>query len=161
MKTTFSSGVVVTSKWLNGAKEIFFDGQDLDWHYNPLGLNSLITVGPNGLDTRYMTLGTNQPNLSTLGEFISGTPISGTKVVTGLWWFGFPEIPGIGGNVNPRNIPNNAPLSYTTNAKYFYANGVNDPSIDQKYAGLVDVDLVTKLILTEQLDNLVVDNGEY
>jgi len=158
MKTTFSSGVIVTSRWLNGAKEIFFDGQDLDWHYNPLGLNSLITVGPNGLDNRYMTLGTNQPNLSSLGEFISGTPVSGTKVVTGLWSFGFPDTVG---SVNPKNVANNAPLSYTTNTKYFYANGIDDPSINQKYAGLVDVDLITKLILTEQLDNLVVDNGEY
>lgn len=157
MKTTFSSGVVVTSKWLNGAKEIVFDGQDLDWHYNPLGLSSMVTVGPNGLDNRYITLGTNQPTVSSLGELITGIPISGAKVVTGTWWFGYPEIDSINGNVNPSNIPGHAPRSYTTNTKYTYANGVPTPTIVQKFDALDNADIITKLIL----EDFYVDNGEF
>lgn len=157
MKTTFSSGVIVTSKWLNGAKEIVFDGQDLDWHYNPLGLNSIVTVGPNGLDNRYITLGTNQPTVSSLGELITGIPISGAKVVTGIWWFGYPEITNPSGNVNPANIPEHAPRSYTTNTKYNYANGIPNPTVIQKYDALGSADILTKLVL----DDFNVDNGEF
>ena len=167
MKTTFSSGVIVTSKWLNGAKEIVFDGQDLDWHYNPLGLNSMVTVGPNGLDNRYITLGTNQPSVSSLGELITGIPISGAKVVTGTWWFGYPDIVNPGGpapvdvppsgNINPANIPEHAPRSYTTNTKYTYANGVPTPTIVQKFDALDNADIITKLIL----EDFYVDNGEF
>ena len=52
-KTTFGPGVIVTSKWLNGAKEIKFDGQDKDWHY---ALNSIVNVtfsvaDADGIDT--------------------------------------------------------------------------------------------------------------
>lgn len=161
MKTTYGHSVVVTSKWLNGAKEIVFDGQDLDWHYDPLGLNSLVTSGPNGLDSRYLTLSTNQPTLSQLGEFIAGSPISGHKVVSGKWWFGFPSVLYEGDNVNPANDPANAPRSYTTNSKYDYANGVSSPSVSQKFDLLNEADLVTKRIVYEQFDTFVVDNGEY
>ena len=161
MKTTFSSGVIVTSQWLNGAKQIFFDGADLDWHYNPLGLNSLVASGPNGLDSRYITLGTDQPTLDSTGLLVSGTPISGSKVVTGAWNFGYnPVVTG-----NPPNIIVNAPKSYTTNSKYNFANGVVNPTIAQRFAALQDEDLVTKLILEEHvlepLDNLEIDNGIY
>lgn len=162
MKTTFSSGVVVTSNWLNGAKRITFDGQDLDWHYDPLGLESLITTGPNGLDSRYTTLGTNQPTLSNSGLFISGAPISGSKVVTGKWWFGFPAVPNETENENPENVPQNAPRSYTTNAKYEYANGITGPtSAIQKLGFLDDADLITKQILVDRLSEFVIDNGTY
>lgn len=159
MKTTFSSGVVVTSEWLNGAKRIFFDGQDLDWHYNPLGLESLALRGPNGLDSRYVTLGTEQPSLSSTGVYISGSPVSGDKVVTGKWLFGYDP------NVNPTidQDLSNAPLSYLTNLKYEYANGIVSPSISQKFGALVNSDLITKQILSEQISgiSLNVDNGTY
>lgn len=153
-KTTFSSGVTVTSAWLNGAKQIYFDGQDLDWHYDPLGLSSLLTNGPNGLDSRYITLGTNQPNLQS-GLLINGAPISGNKVVTGAWNFGYDQT---GSNANnPDNIAANSPKSYTTNSKYT-AGGA---TIAQKYAVLSDSDLITKLILLEQFEDYEIDNGSY
>jgi hypothetical protein len=161
MKTTYGNGSIVTAKWLNGAKEIYFDGLDLDWHYDPLGLNSLVTAGPNGLDSRYITLGTNQPTLSQTGELISGGPISGAKVITGQWWFGFPAVPNENSNVNPDNITNNAPRSYTTNSKYQRANGVLNPTTEQKFALLDNADLITKTILFDQLNDLIIDNGEY
>lgn len=163
-KTTFSSGVVVTSKWLNGAKDIVFDGQDLDWHYNPLGLNSLVISGPNGLDSRYVTLASDQPTLTVSGVFVSGAPISGSKTVTGAWQFGYPVVPGPGNvppNQNPANTVANAPLSFVTNDKYNYANGVPTPSIAQKYAALSDADIVTKKVLNDQFSSVVLDNGTY
>ena len=161
MKTTFSSGVIVTSQWLNGAQQIFFDGQDLDWHYAPLGLNSLVRTGPNGLDSAYVTLATSQPELSGAGALISGSPVSGNKVISGLWNFGYdPLVVG-----NPTNVIANAPKSYTTNDKYKNAGGIVSPTVSQKYAALADPDLLTKLILTEKLndvlDLLEVDNGIY
>jgi hypothetical protein len=161
MKTTFSSGVIVTSQWLNGAQQIFFDGQDLDWHYAPLGLNSLVQTGPNGLDSAYVTLATSQPELSGTGALVSGSPVSGSKVVSGLWNFGYdPLVVG-----NPSNILANAPKSYTTNDKYNNAGGVVSPTVSQKYAALADPDILTKLVLTEKLDdlleNLEIDNGVY
>jgi len=161
-KTTFSSGVIVTSQWLNGAQQIYFDGQDLDWHYPPLGLNSLIRTGPNGLDLAYVTLGTDQPTLDNAGTFIAGIPISGSKVVTGLWNYGYDPDPALS---NPPNIIVNAPKSYTTNDKYDDANGVVSPTIPQKYAALDDADLITKKVLKEQteylLETLEIDNGYY
>jgi hypothetical protein len=160
-KTTFSSGVIVTSQWLNGAQQIYFDGQDLDWHYSPLGLDSLIQSGPNGLDSAYVTLYTNQPELTAGGAYISGIPISGGKVITGLWNFGYdPLVAG-----NPTNVIANAPKSYTTNDKYNNAGGVPTPTIPQKFAALQDADLITKLTLVDQiaylLDTLEIDNGVY
>ena len=155
-KTTFSSGVAVTSAWLNGAKQLRFDGQDLDWHYDPLGLSSLQTSGPNGLDSRYVTLGTSQPNLQN-GLLINGFPISGDKVISGKWQFGFNQaIPN-----NPVNVPENAPQSFTTNSKYSYADGIVGPTIAQKYEALDDPDLITKLVLSEQFEAYEIDNGYY
>lgn len=161
-KTTFSSGVIVTSQWLNGAQQIYFDGQDLDWHYPPLGLSSLVRTGPDGLDSAYVTLGTDQPELDAAGKFLSGLPVSGSKVVTGLFNFGYDPNPVLG---NPANVIANAPRSYTTNDKYNNANGTPSPTIPQKYAALVDADLVTKLVLLDQieylLETLEIDNGVY
>jgi len=159
-KTTFSSGVIVTSAWLNGARQIYFDGQDLDWHYDPLGLNSLVQTGPNGLDSRYITLATDQPNTTPSGGFVSGTAISGSKVVTGVWNFGYPS----GGAT--QNTMANAPKSYTTNDKYNNPVGVPFPAtIPQKFAGLENEDLVTKEVLSDQIFNLLsslsIDNGYY
>lgn len=160
-KTTFSSGVIVTSQWLNGPQQIYFDGQDLDWHYPALGLNSLVRSGPNGLDAAYVTLDTDQPSLQPSGLYSSGTPISGTKVVSGVWNFGYdPLVAG-----NPANIIANSPKSYTTNDKYTNANNIPTPSIPQKFAALDNPDLITKLVLLEQLENLLetleIDNGVY
>jgi hypothetical protein len=156
-KTLFSSGVIVTSAWLNGARNIVFDGQDIDWHYNPLGLESLVTKGPSGLDSRYITLDTEQPVLSTTGIFLSGQPVSGNKVVTGAWKFGFdPNV-----NVTQPQNPANAPLSFLTNLKYDDANGINPATIAEKFAALLDADIITKKILVDQLDSFVADNGEY
>lgn len=161
MKTTFSSGVIVTSQWLNGAKQIYFDGQDLDWHYSPLGLNSLVTAGPNGLDSRYITLTTPQPNLEG-GKLISGISISGTKVVSGVWNFGYDPDPLLN---NPENVKANAPKSFTTNDKYNNPTGYVAPTIPQKFSGLSNEDLITKLVLKDQIDylleTLVIDNGVY
>ena len=161
MKTTFSSGVIVTSQWLNGAKQIYFDGQDLDWHYSPLGLNSLITAGPNGLDSRYITLTTPQPNLEA-GKLTSGISISGTKVVTGVWNFGYDPNPLLS---NPANVLENAPKSFTTNDKYNNPPVYVSPTVPQKFAGLASEDLITKLVLKDQIDyllqSLVIDNGVY
>jgi len=160
MKTTFSSGVIVTSSWLNGAQQIYFDGQDLDWHYPPLGLNSLVRTGPNGLDSAYVTLTTDQPELDSTGLLVSGAPISGNKVVTGLWSFGYAPL-----GSNPANIRANAPKSYTTNDKYNYASGIPSPSVADKFAALADEDLVTKEVVDQWvnylLDNLEIDNGVY
>ena len=157
MKTTFSSGVIVTSAWLNGAQNIYFDGQNLDWHYPALGLSSLVTTGTDGLDGRYITLGTDQPNITALGLYIGGQPITGTKVVAGVWNFGYdPSIAG-----NPTNVAANAPRSYTTNSKYV-AGGVTPVT---RLAAMNNADLVTKEILVDQINDiqegLQVDNGVY
>lgn len=161
MKTTFSSGVIVTSQWLNGAQQLYFDGQDLDWHYNPLGLSSLVTSGPDGLDSRYITLGTEQPDLDATGRYVTGIAISGNKVVSGAWNFGYdPAVTG-----NPANTRENAPRSYTTNQKYNFANGIVNPNPAQKIQFMNSADLVTKDIIVDQLnylkDTLIIDNGTY
>jgi hypothetical protein len=160
-KTTFSSGVIVTSQFLNGFQQIYFDGQDLDHHYPPLGLNSLVRTGPNGLDSAYVTLTTPQPEMTAGGLLVSGAPISGDKVVTGIWNFGYdPLVAG-----NPVNIRNNAPKSYTTNDKYSYAGGFPSPTVPQKLNALDEADIITKEVLVQWteylLDTLEIDNGVY
>lgn len=160
-KTTFSSGVIVTSQWLNGAQQIYFDGQDLDWHYAPLGLNSLVRTGPNGLDSAYVSLASDQPELDASGLLINGIPISGNKVVTGVWNFGYDPLQ-VG---NPLNVRENAPKSYTTNDKYNYAAGITTPSVPQKFAALDNADMVTKEVLESWVaylfEVLELDNGVY
>ena len=161
MKTTFSSGVIVTSAWLNGSQQIYFDGQDLDWHYAPLGLNSLVRTGPNGLDSAYVTLTSDQPELDSNGLLISGAPISGSKVITGLWNFGYdPVVVG-----NPQNVRANAPKSFPTNDKYDYAGGLPTPTVPQKFAALDAADIVTKEVVEQWVEflfeNLELDNGIY
>jgi len=160
-KTTFSSGVIVTSQWLNGAKQIYFDGQNIDWHYAPLGLNSLVRTGPNGLDSAYVTLDTNQPELSATGLYVSGAGITGSKVVEGVWNFGYDPLQ-VG---NPPNVIANAPKSYTTNDKFNYGGGVPTPTVPQKFNSLADADIVTKEVLFKWVDylfeTLEIDNGVY
>jgi len=161
MKTTFSSGVIVTSEWLNGAQQIFFDGQSLDWHYPPLGLNSLVRTGLNGLDSAYVTLTTDQPELDSNGLYISGAPISGDKVATGMWSFGYDPLQA----GNPPNVRENAPKSYTTNDKYNYAGGALTPTVPQKFNALDNADIVTKEVLEAWVDylfdTLEIDNDVY
>ncbi len=160
-KTTFSSGVIVTSQWLNGAQQIFFDGQDLDWHYPPLGLSSMVRTGPNGLDAAYVTLDTAQPQLDSNGLYLTGTPISGDKVVTAVWNFGYDPLQ-VG---NPVNYRENAPRSYTTNDKYNFAGGAGTPTVAQKFGALDNADLITKEVLETWVDYLLetleLDNGVY
>lgn len=160
-KTTFSSGVIVTSEFLNGFQQIYFDGQDLDHHYPPLGLNSLVRTGSNGLDAAYVTLATDQPEIDNSGLFISGSPISGTKVVTGVFNYGYdPLVAG-----NPANTIANAPKSYTTNDKFEDAGGIPLPTVPQKFAALDSADIITKEVLDQWaeylLETLEVDNGVY
>ena len=161
MKTTFSSGVIVTSQFLNGFQQIYFDGQDLDHHYAPLGLNSLVQTGPNGLDSAYVSLINDQPNLDAAGLYVSGFSITGFKVVSGGWNFGY-DSAVVG---NPTNVIANAPGSYTTNDKFNNAGGTPAPNVPQKFAALDDPDLVTKLVLEQVteyiLDTLEIDNGVY
>lgn len=161
MKTTFSSGVIVTSEFLNGFQQIHFDGQDLDHHYPPLGLSSLVRTGPNGLDNAYVTLTTDQPQLDNNGLYLGGYPVSGTKVVIGVWNFGYDPLQ-VG---NPKNNIEFSPKSHTTNEKYDYANGVTSPTPAQKFTSLSDADLATKKIVQEWVEylfeTLEVDNGVY
>ena len=156
-KTTFSSGVIVTAQWLNGAKQIYFDGADLDWHYPQLGLDSLQFSGSNGVDARYVTLAGEQSGC------YNTPPISGSKTVTGPWNFGFEQVDGAGCfDVGvPANNPYNAPLSFTTNSKFNFAGGAPNPSFDQKFSSLSDADLITKEILVERFRTLYIDNGFY
>ncbi len=79
-----------------------------------------------------------------------------------VWNFGYDPDPILG---NPANTIANAPRSYTTNDKYNNANGIPTPTVPQKFAALVDADVVTKLVLVDQVENLLetleIDNGVY
>ena len=157
-KTTFSSGVIVTSQWLNGAKQIYFDGADLDWHYPPLGLDAIQFSGANGLDARYVTLAGEQSGC------YNTPPISGAKTVTGPWNFGYEQAPGATSCFDlgiPANNPLTAPLSFTTNSKFDYAGGAVNPTFDQKFNSMDSADLVTVRMLRERLAALFIDNGFY
>jgi hypothetical protein len=88
---------------------------------------------------------------------VSGTPIFGHKTFTGSVHFGYePLVEG-----NPPNNFLNSPQNYTVNSKYQNANGINSPTISQKFASLGAADMVTKLILQEQLQDYEIDNGFY
>ena len=160
-KTTFSSGVIVTSEFLNGFQQIYFDGQDLDHHYPPLGLNSLVRTGPNGLDYAYVSLTGNQPELDGNGKLLAGIPISGFKTVTGVWNFGYDPLQA----GNPANNRRDAPKSFTTNDKFSYGNGSTSPTVSQKFAALASEDIVTKEVVDQWVnflfDTLSIDNGIY
>ena len=142
MKTTFGPGVIVTSKWLNGAREIYFDGQDLDWHFPPISIGDVQRGGTTGLDTAYVTVGTNQ----TFG----GVPITGNKAFMGFVAFGDES------NANPSN----APASWTTQAKF--NQGGEDQNFTTKFANLSPQDLITKTVLDEQVNNFpIIDEGSF
>ena len=63
MKTKFAPGVIVTSDWLNGSQQLYFDGQvHLDWHYNPLTVLDVQRTNPSrtGFNDQYVTTQTAQ-----------------------------------------------------------------------------------------------------
>lgn len=99
-KTLFGPGVIVTSQWLNGARELKFDGADKDWHFAPINRNDIQRGGVNGLDRVYVTLDTDQS--------YGVAPITGRKSFMGEVQFGDQT------NANPSY----SPLFWTTNAKY-------------------------------------------
>tara|TARA_R110001592_G_scaffold43110_1_gene140034 strand:+ start:307 stop:735 length:429 start_codon:yes stop_codon:yes gene_type:complete len=142
MKTTFGPGVIVTSKWLNSAKEIYFDGQDLDFHYSPINLGDIQRGGTNGLDTIYVTTSTDQ--------LYGSTPITGQKSFMGRVQFG-DEI-----SANPVA----APSSWSTNAKFNV--GGSNQNFSVKFANLKDEDLVTKAVIADQINNFpIIDEGAF
>lgn len=139
-KTLFGPGVIVTSQWLNGAREISFDGADADWHYAPINQNDIQRGGNSGLDSVYVTLETDQS--------YGSTPVTGRKSFMGLVQFG--------DQVNTNGL--SAPLSWNTNAKF--NQGGAQQSFLVKYAQLDGPDLVTKEILNERINNFpIVDEG--
>jgi hypothetical protein len=141
LKTTFGPGVIVTSKWLNGAKEIFFDGLDADWHYQPINGKDIQRGGSDGLDGVYVTVTTDQ-------EFGSNPGITGRKSFMSRVQFG--DKTNSSGFVSP--------LSWNTNARF--NTGGDDQSFSLKFANLEDADLVTKQVLSEQISSFpVIDEG--
>lgn len=139
-KTLFGPGVIVTSQWLNGAREIKFDGADQDWHYAPINKNDVQRGGVDGLDRVYVTLDTDQD--------YGVAPITGRKTFMGQVQFGDQT------NANP----NYSPLFWTTNAKYNQG-GFNQNFL-LKYSQLDDSDVITKQVLTERISNFpAVDEG--
>jgi hypothetical protein len=83
-KTQFGPGVIVTSEWLNGSQQLYFDGQvDLDWHYNPLTVLDVQRTNPSktGFNDVYVTTGTAQTSAG-------GQPIIGEKEFQSFVSFG-------------------------------------------------------------------------
>jgi hypothetical protein len=143
MKTTFGPGVIVTSKWLNGSKELHFDGVDADWHYAPISGKDIQRGGTDGFDSLYVTVNTDQ-------EFGNSPGISGRKSFMSQVQFG--DRFSASGYVSP--------LSWNTNARF--NTGGSDQNFSLKYANLEDADLITKQILTERLDSFpIIDQGYF
>jgi hypothetical protein len=140
MKTNFGPGVIVTSKWLNGARELHFDGKDLDWHYAPINRRDIQRGGSDGIDNVYVTVSTDQ--------VFGGVPVTGTKSFMGLVAFG------------DKSASNGlaAPKSWATNAK-FNAGG-SQQNFTIRYAQLKDEDIITKQVLSQTVENFpAVDEG--
>ena len=141
-KTTFGPGVIVTSKFLNGAQEIYFDGQNLDWHYPPINSGDIQRGGTTGLDNVYVTVATEQT--------FSGIPITGNKSFMGRVSFGDAV----------SSSPLAAPNSYSTNTKF--NQGGSTQTFTLKYANLAAADLITKEVLTQQVANFpIIDQGTF
>jgi hypothetical protein len=139
-KTVYGPGVVVTSQWLNGARELKFDGADVDWHFAPISANDIQRGGVNGLDSVYMTLQTDQS--------FGSVPVTGRKSFMGLVQFGDQT------NTNGQS----APLLWNTNAKF--NQGGPQQSFLIKYAQLEGADAITKEVLNERINNFpTVDEG--
>lgn len=119
MKTVFGPGVIVTSEWLNGSQQLYFDGQvDLDWHYMPLTVLDIQRTNPSktGFNDNYVTIGTAQTSAG-------GQPISGEKEFTGH------VVLGIGTGTDAANYAAapKAPYSATTG---FYSQLLADADRD-------------------------------
>ncbi len=141
-KTTFGPGVIVTSKWLNGAQNIYFDGQNLDWHYPPINSGDIQRGGRTGIDNVYVTIATEQT--------FSGVPITGNKSFMGYVAFGD----------STSSSPLAAPASFSTNAKFNIGGPTQTFSV--KYANLQDADILTKEVLTQQIANFpIIDQGTF
>ena len=141
-KTTFGPGVIVTSKFLNGAQNIYFDGQNLDWHYPPINSGDIQRGGSAGVDNVYVTVATDQ----TFG----GVPITGNKSFMGRITFG--------DSLSASALA--APASFSTNAK-FNVGGATQ-TFTAKYANLSVADVLTKEILTQQITNFpIIDQGTF
>ena len=141
-KTTFGPGVIVTSKFLNGLQQLHFDGLDEDFHYPQINLSDIQRGGDTGLDSIYVTLGTDQTYAS--------TPITGNKSFQGLVSYGD----------QTTSIPSNAPKSWVTNDK-FNQGGVSQEFL-VKYANLADEDMLTKAVLEQRVDNFPnIDEGSF
>ena len=144
MKTVFGPGVIVTSKWLNGAQKLHFDGLDLDFHYDPINTRDVQRGGQEGFDTAYVTTTTDQ-------EFGNTPGIVGNKSFMGRVEFG-----------NDKTFPNPqfAPRSFNTNSKFNL--GGSSQNFNKKFANLDDVDLITKHVLAERINNLpALDQGYF
>ena len=143
MKTTFGPGVIVTSKWLNGSKKLFFDGLDLDWHFDPISSRDVQRGGSDGLDSLYVTTSTDQ-------EYGNSPGVTGNKSFMGRVEFG--------AKLNNSGVL--APKSFNTNAKYNI--GGSGQNFDKKFANLEEEDIITKHVLAERIDNLpAVDQGYF
>ena len=141
-KTTFGPGVIVTSKFLNGAQNIYFDGQQLDWHYPPINSGDIQRGGSAGVDNVYVTVSTDQ----TFG----GVPITGNKTFMSRVTFG--------DSLSASALA--APASFSTNAK-FNVGGATQ-TFSAKYANLSVADVLTKEILTQQIANFpIIDQGTF
>lgn len=136
-KTLFGPGVIVTSKWLNGARKLFFDGLDEDWHFNPINSEDILRVGEGGLDEVYVTRQTHQE-------------IESSKTFQGPVKFGTPNY----------SNSQNAPTSASTNK--LFESERTQRSFAARFAKLKDDHLITKKILTESLTNLLsLDGGVF
>ena len=141
-KTTFGPGVIVTSKFLNGLQQLHFDGLDEDFHYPQINLSNIQRGGDTGLDSIYVTIGTDQTSAS--------TPITGNKTFQGLVAFGDEN----------ESIPAYAPKSWVTNAKFDTGGAAQAFSV--KYANLSDEDILTKGVLDQRVDNFPnIDEGSF
>lgn len=141
-KTTFGPGVIVTSKFLNGAQNIYFDGQNLDWHYPPINSGDLQRGGTAGIDNVYVTVATEQT--------FSGVPITGNKSFMGRVNFGD----------SVSSSPLAAPASYSTNTKFNQGGATQTFTV--KYANLSSADVLTKEVMTQQIANFpIIDQGTF
>jgi hypothetical protein len=140
MKTTFGPGVIVTSKWLNGAKKLHFDGLSQDWHFDPINRSDIQRGGEDGLDNVFVTMTTDQGYLATGG-------ITGRKSFMSQVQFG--DSLSATGHL--------APLSWSTNAKFKIG---GSSLFSENYANLQGEDLITKEILNEYNANFpAIDEG--
>ena len=142
-KTTFGPGVIVTSKFLNGAQKIYFDGADLDWHYSPINAFDIQRGGTAGIDNLYVTLDTNQ--------VYGAVPIQGRK--------SFMSLVDFGGEYTIAD-PSAAPKSFATQKKFNL--GGESQSFTLKFANLDNEDLVTKEVLSARInESYLIDEGSF